>query len=80
MGRDGERGRMDEAVASEEPLTLERLADCARRVLKQPGPGYVLDMMKVNFGEDGVVTGAILEGLLPVKKVESKEEVTAYVN
>lgn len=78
----GERGvgNGEQGAGNEEPLSLERLADCVRRVLKQPGPGYVLDTLKVDFGEGGIVTGAILEGLLPVKKVESKKEATANVN
>ena len=79
----GERGQENEnrEAGSETPLTLEKLADCTRRVLKQPGPGYVLDSINVNFGEDGSVSGAVLEGLLPVKKKdESMKEATSHVN
>ena len=60
-------------------LTLERLADCVRRVLEL-GPGYVLDTVKVNFGEDGSVSGAVLDGLLPVKKSESTKEAADNVD
>ncbi len=61
------------------PLTLERLADCAKRVLEQ-GPGYALDSEKISFDGKGGVSGALFEGLLPVKKVESKKEKADNVN
>ena len=69
-GRDGARGETQSEAASEDPIALDKLADCARRVLTL-GPGYVLDTVKVSFGEGGAVAGAVLEGLLPVKKVEA---------
>ena len=61
------------------PLTLERLADCAKRVLEL-GPGYALDSVKISFDGKGGVSGALFEGLLPVKKVESKKEKADNVN
>ena len=72
--RDGERDRSAgrDRDVHEEPLTLERLADCARRALEL-GPGYALDKVKVIFRADGHVSGAVLEGLLPVKKTEKKK-------
>ena len=78
----GERGQGNEnrEAGSETPLTLEKLADCVRRVLKQPGPGYVLDTLNVTFGENGSVSGAVLEGLLPVKKIESTKEATPHAD
>ncbi len=60
-------------------LTLEKLADCVRRVLEL-GPGYVLDTVKVDFYEDGNVSSAVLEGLLPVKKTESTKEAAGNVD
>ena len=71
--RDGTRGQEQGETPSEDPITLDKLADCARRALTL-GPGYVLDTVKVSFGQDGNVSGAVLEGLLPVKKVESVKE------
>lgn len=79
VGRDGERGQDAEAAAPEEPLTLAKLAACARRVLEL-GPGYALDTVKVGFGENGSVSGAVLEGLLPVKKVEAVKGVVRHVD
>lgn len=75
-GRDVERAKQpdaDAAAEAEEPLTLARVADCVRKTLTL-GPGYVLETVKVGFGEDGNVAGAVLEGLLPVKKVEPRKE------
>ena len=73
MGRDGAGGPAQEVAAeAEEPLTLDKLAACARKTLEL-GPGYVLDSIKVVFDADGRVSGAVLEGLLPVKKIESKK-------
>lgn len=58
---------------SEGQITLEKFADCVRRALEL-GPGYALEKARVNFSVvDGNVTGAVLEGLLPVKKTESKK-------
>ena len=73
--RDGQGG----ASAADEPLTFERLADCARRVVEL-GPGYALDSVKVAFGADGSVAGAVMDGLLPVKKSEQRKESRANVN
>lgn len=56
-----------------EPLTLARLAECVRMALEL-GPGYVLDTAVVTFGEGGNLSGATLEGLLPVKKTETKKD------
>lgn len=76
----GERGaspeRDERPAENEDPLTLAKIADCARCALEL-GPGYVLDTVKMEFRPDGSVSGAILEGLLPVKKVEQKKEATA---
>ena len=71
--RDAETAPAGGEVGAEEPITLDRLADCTRRALTL-GPGYALDKVLVVFGEDGNVAGAILEGLLPVKKVENAGE------
>lgn len=73
VGRDGERAADAGASAPDEPLTLSRLEACARRAMEL-GPGYALDTVKVAFGADGAVSGAVLEGLLPVKKVETAKE------
>ncbi len=70
--KESETGKSGESPAAE-PLTLGKVADCARRALEL-GPGYVIDSVKVSFGADGGVSGAVLEGLLPVKKVESTKE------
>lgn len=70
QGRDGERVQSQDKVADEAPITLKTLADCVHRMLTL-GPGYALEKMKVSFAADGNVSGAVLEGLLPVKKVES---------
>ena len=82
VGHDGDRERQPEQLekepVAEEALTLGRVADCVRKVLTL-GPGYVLDTVKVNFGEDGSVAGATLEGLLPVKE-ELKKETTKNVH
>ena len=77
--RDGERNQQTGDPPPEEPLTLERLADCARRTLEL-GPGYALDTVRVKFKKDGSVAGAIFEGLLPVKKTESTKEAKKDVN
>lgn len=71
--RDGERERQGGAADAGESLTLERLADCVRRVLIL-GPGYALDKMKISFGASGTVSGAVMEGLFPVKKVEAADK------
>ena len=63
----------EEGVGAEQPLTLGRLADCIHRMLTL-GPGYALEKMKVSFAADGNVSGAVLEGLLPVKRVEQVKE------
>jgi hypothetical protein len=77
VGGGADRNKMNaqsaEANADEDPLTLAKLADCVKRALEL-GPGYVLESLKVDFGADGNVSGAVMEGLLPVKTVESKKE------
>ena len=73
LGRNSEQTQAEVAAASNEPITLERLQDCVRRILSL-GPGYALDKVTVNFDEDGNVLSAILEGLLPVKQVVSIKE------
>lgn len=65
--------RNTEADADEDPLTLAKVTDCVKRALEL-GPGYVLESLTVNFTADGNVAGAVIEGLLPVKTVESKKE------
>ena len=70
MGRDGESAQSQDKTGDEAPITLKALADCINRILTL-GPGYVLEKMKVSFAADGNVSGALLEGLLPVKRVES---------
>lgn len=81
VGGDRENGKEPEGNSTtEEPITLERLADCVKRALEL-GPGYALDTVRINFGEeDGKVSSAVIEGLLPVKKVESTKEATANVD
>lgn len=76
-GKDAERAAG--ADGQEEALTLGRLAACARKALAL-GPGYALDAVKVDFGPDGGVAGAVLEGLLPVKKVEAAKEAGGHVD
>ena len=66
---DEERGTGNEERM---PLTLAQVADCARRVVEL-GPGYALDVVKVNFGVDGNVSDAVIEGLLPVKQSKAKK-------
>ena len=73
QGRDNERTQSQEKAADEAPITLKTLMDCVHRVLTL-GPGYALEKMKVSFAADGNVSGAVLEGLLPVKKVEPVKE------
>ena len=67
--RDVERGT---GSGERMPLTLAQVADCARRVVEL-GPGYALDVVKVNFGVDGNVSDAVIEGLLPVKQSKAKK-------
>ena len=74
-----ERGEGREERGSESPLTPGMIADCVRRVIEL-GPGYVIDSVKVDFGAGGNVSSAVLEGLLPVKRVESKKEAAGDVN
>ena len=73
MGRDGERTQPQDKAEEEEPITLKALTDCVHRVLTL-GPGYAIEKMKVSFAADGSVSGAVLEGLLPVKRVEPVKE------
>ena len=54
-------------------LTLGRVSDLINRLIAL-GPGYALDNVKVSFGNDGSVEEVVLDGLLPVKKVESIKE------
>lgn len=70
------RGNEKPGAGSDESITLAKLADCVRRILKQPGPGYVLDTITITFNEEnGNVSGAVVQGLLPSKeKLESKKE------
>lgn len=75
----GERGTSADAPAQDEPITLGMLADCVRRTLEL-GPGYALDSVEINFGVDGNVMSAVLNGLLPVKKVESTKEAVKNVD
>lgn len=72
-GKEDEKTQSGNEAASEVAVTTAMLSDCVSRALTL-GPGYVLDRVKVDFGEDGAVSGAVLEGLLPVKKVESAKE------
>ena len=71
-GKEGDREANGKDPATER-FALPKLADCIHRALTL-GPGYALDKVRVDFGEDGTVAGAVLEGLLPVKKVESLKE------
>lgn len=56
--------------AEEKPLSLEKLSECALRVLTL-GPGYALGSVTIDFSADGNVSGAVLKGLLPVRKTQS---------
>ncbi len=70
VGKEGAAPESSTADSKPEtPLTLVKLVDCLRRMLDL-GPGYVLDSVKIDFGEDGNVSGAVLEGLLPVQRFE----------
>lgn len=78
-GREGEHDQQSADSAQEAPLTLAKIADCARKV-QELGPGYALDTVKVMFGADGAVSGAVFEGLLPVKKSVALKEAKKDVN
>lgn len=60
-------------TGNSERIALERVADCAKRAVDL-GPGYALDMVKVDFDSAGNVVAAVLDGLLPVKKVEPRRK------
>ena len=81
----GEAGSRDQGAgngeqgARSEPITLAKLADCVRRALEL-GPGYALDAVDATFAENGDVLSARIEGLLPVKKVESVKEAEGNAN
>jgi hypothetical protein len=60
-------------------LTLGKVSDMANRLIAL-GPGYALDKVRISFGDDGSVSAAVLEGLLPVKRVESMKEDSKNVN
>jgi hypothetical protein len=87
LSLDGERGTGNgETVSGErgtgngDPLTLAKVADCARKTMEL-GPGYAIDTVKIDFNPQGDVVGAVLEGLLPVKSVTAKKkETTANVD
>ena len=67
-------GKGDERESGDsEWITLERVADCAKRVVEL-GPGYAIDTVKVEFGPEGNVIAAVLDGLLPVKKVVPRKK------
>lgn len=72
-GRDAEKSESQGEADAEDQLTVAKLADCASRALSL-GPGYAIDKVRVDFGENGSIRGAVLEGLLPVKKVEPLKE------
>lgn len=72
-GRDAEKSESQGEGNAEDQVTVAKLADCAGRVLSL-GPGYALDKVKVDFDENGNIRGAVLEGLLPVKRVEPVKE------
>ena len=72
-GRDTEKSESLGEANAEDQLTVAKLADCASRTLSL-GPGYAIDKVRVDFGENGNVRSAVLEGLLPVKKVEPVKE------
>lgn len=79
VDKNGEKTRPEGVDASADPVTLEMLANCVKRMLEL-GPGYAIDTVKVDFGSDGNVSGAVLEGLLPVKTVEAVKGATGNVN
>ena len=74
--KDAEEGQKPNAM---ETLALENVANCAKSIMNH-GPGYAIETVKIDFGEDGKVAGAIIGGLLPVKKVEAKKEAAGNVN
>ncbi len=69
--RDDTRGQTEGVVS--DPISIEKIAACVRRV-QELGPGYAVDEVNVDFNPDGTISGAVLEGLLPVKKVTSTKE------
>lgn len=72
-GRDAEKPESQGEADAEDQVTVAKLADCASRTLSL-GPGYAIDKVRVDFGENGNIRSAVLEGLLPVKKVEPVKE------
>lgn len=83
LGGEKERNN-NEAQGSESnevqnPLTFEKVVSCVKRALEL-GPGYALDTIKISFADDGNVASAVIEGLLPVKKIEPKKEKAKNVN
>lgn len=74
-----ERRTVNGEAGNYELLTLTRVADCVRRALEL-GPGYALDKVMVNFNDDGSLSDAVVEGLLPVKKAEPKKGIAENVN
>jgi len=72
--REGAHNAASEADAPAEPLTVARLTECVCSVLKMPGPGFALESATVDFGADGDVAGAVLEGLVPVNTKECVQQ------
>lgn len=75
IGRDGDRQRQSGETGADNPITPEVLMACIRRALAL-GPGYALEKVKIAFGADESISGVVMEGLLPVKKVEATKKET----
>jgi len=75
----GKRSREEREQSPGECVTIGNVADLAGRITAL-GPGYALDRVKIFFGDDGAISEAVLDGLLPVKKVESRKEDSKDVN
>ncbi len=70
--RGGERGQAQTDGATD-PIGIGKIAECIRRI-HNLGPGYAVDEVRVDFNQDGTVSSAVLNGLLPVKKVASTKK------
>ncbi|MGN0854791.1 MAG: hypothetical protein ACI4R9_04645 [Kiritimatiellia bacterium] len=67
---DGRDAGPENAGAGDEAITLGKIAACAAETLLL-GPGYALESIDIAFGPGGEVAGAVMTGLLPVKRVET---------
>ena len=72
-------GKPSKETDAGDALTLGKVSDVVNRLIAL-GPGYALDKVRISFDNDGSVAEAVLEGLLPVKRVESIKEDSKNVN